>query len=342
MESEDGSKLEYEPTVLKPPLFNLQSDVKEVNEYLQENGYIAFENVIDEEEISVAKSKFWDFLEGLGTGINRNQKETWRNENWPNSFAYGLISEYGMGQSKVSWYLRSNPKVRKIFSSIWGTESLITSFDGGSVFRPPIIHDLGDGEIEEWETKGGWYHVDQDYFANPGLTCYQGLVTLMDVDDSTGGLLIVPKSHQKFESFFSKKPKPRTELQFMSVNYNDLVHLGHPVLVSVPAGSMVIWDSRTVHCNSPFLSKEPKSRDDIIRMVVYICMLPKEGVDEQVLEKRRNAVKEAITSSHWPSKWQPKKSSRSTRTKRGLKDITLSTGILSQQEVDPIVRDLLG
>eukprot|EP01118_Nematostelium_gracile_P005867 TRINITY_DN186_c0_g1_i2.p1 TRINITY_DN186_c0_g1~~TRINITY_DN186_c0_g1_i2.p1 ORF type:complete len:384 (-),score=76.41 TRINITY_DN186_c0_g1_i2:27-1028(-) len=331
-------KKQVEVSFLQPPLFNLQSDYTEVMSFLEENGFIVFEKVLDAEEISLTKSKFWDFLEGLGSGIDRKRKDTWVNANWPNSFNNGIISEHGIGQSKLSWYLRKHPNVRKIFSNIWGTESLLTSFDGGCVFRPPIRY-TGKDKTEDWSTNGGWYHVDQDYFVNSELECYQGFVTLLDADASSGGLVIVPKSQSKFSEYFSKKEKHHSE--FIRIPEDDLSpHFGEPVLLGAPAGSMVIWDSRMVHCNSPPLTK-PRSQTEVIRMVMYICMLPKENASQGILKQRRLAVKNGTTTSHWPTKWHPKKPPRFPRSKYGFKTIGMSTDVLSVGEIDEDIADLI-
>ena len=44
------------------------------------------------------------------------------------------------------------------------------------------------------------------------------------------------------------------------------------------AGDLVLWDSRTIHCNSPAL-KPPTTAlgyrdDELLRAVVYTCMTP--------------------------------------------------------------------
>ena len=65
------------------------------------------------------------------------------------------------------------------------------------------------------------------------------------------------------------------------------------VYVSSKAGDLILWDSRTVHCNSPSPlaskqgeEKEKEENQDLIRLVSYICMLPKSTCDSETLRKR--------------------------------------------------------
>jgi hypothetical protein len=48
------------------------------------------------------------------------------------------------------WHCRSAPAVKRAFASIWGTDDLVTSFDGMCVFRPWQID-------ETWKTIRSWY-----------------------------------------------------------------------------------------------------------------------------------------------------------------------------------------
>jgi hypothetical protein len=72
----------------------------------------------------------------------------------PGSTDIGLINDYGIGQSEFLWYIRGNRNVKKVFSSIWNSEELFTSFDGAGCYR-------NWHKNESWKTKSGWYHCDQ-------------------------------------------------------------------------------------------------------------------------------------------------------------------------------------
>ena len=57
------------------PRFKAGSE--EALEYLDEEGFVVFANVLDSIQTGKALSLMWDYLEELGTGIDRNNKETW-------------------------------------------------------------------------------------------------------------------------------------------------------------------------------------------------------------------------------------------------------------------------
>jgi hypothetical protein len=77
-------------------------------------------------------------------------------------------------------------------------------------------------------------------------------------------------------------------------------------LVHCRAGDLVLWDSRTIHCNAPSISIEERDKDepvDFIRIVAYVSMSPTTLVIGQTLdefrEKRKQMVENNITLTHW-------------------------------------------
>ena len=76
-------------TTLTPPTFKIGDE--KAKEYLAENGLVVFSDVVDEEKNAKAVGLMWDWLEGLGTGIKRNEVKTWANKNWPEMFVNGIF-----------------------------------------------------------------------------------------------------------------------------------------------------------------------------------------------------------------------------------------------------------
>jgi hypothetical protein len=54
-------------------------------------------------------------------------------------------------------------------------------------------------------TQSGWYHVDQGRSLR-GPQCIQGVLTLTDCNESTGGLCIIPKSHLYHDELVDSLP----------------------------------------------------------------------------------------------------------------------------------------
>lgn len=232
--------------------------------------------------------------------------------------------------------------------------SLITSFDGGNAFRPfGLDAEAAAGTAAGtaagmaawrggWKTSGGWYHVDQGP-SNRGKCCVQGLVTLTDATQHTGGLTVIPRSHNKHDLLFAKRSgiNGGGGGDFVRVDrFDTRLGLEAPILVAAKAGDLLLWDSRTVHCNTPALveGNPVQSQPSLLRVAAYICMMPRwlpaayakggnatngggdaaaaidnvdavsdagngcgSGGGESTLAKnRRDAVNTGKTTTHWP------------------------------------------
>lgn len=292
---------------LRPTRFAL-ADMDLWMRHLADEGFVVLAGVVEEQQVAHAYRLLWDFIEGTdkaGT-ISRSDLATWGDSDrgghgWPAGKADGIIHGRGIGQSQVQWYLRSLPPVKRAFAEVWGTEHLVTSFDGAGVFRP-YGHDP-TWRIEK--TDQGWCHVDQAH-KKPGLHCVQGLVTLKDATEHTGGLVVIPGSHRFFGCDVLKRyPEKKDGWNFISLRANDpvLTEGGWgPRLVCAKAGDLLLWDSRTVHCNTLPLTEDESvlKGDDLIRAVCYICMTPAAWCSQEVTGKRRGAFNLGVTTSHWP------------------------------------------
>ena len=101
--------------------------------YMREQGYVVIRGVANASELAHARELLWAFLEGAGVGAVRDRPESWI-RSAPNQ--YGIVWEYGVGQSRLMWFLRTRPRLLRMFSLVWGTSDLITSFEGFSMFPP--------------------------------------------------------------------------------------------------------------------------------------------------------------------------------------------------------------
>ena len=158
------------------------------------------------------------------------------------------------------------------------------------------------------KTSGGWFHVDQGRL-KLGRHCVQGMVSLYDANAHTGGLCLIPGSHKHFERVlqhavwdidFVPLP-PRAALT------KELTQ--RSVVVSCKAGDLILWDSRTVHCNSPaLLPPSPETGQplhDLLRAVLYTCFTPRTMASDTVLRRRREALVCGVGTSHWPHEFRP-------------------------------------
>ena len=51
--------------------------------HLDERGFVVFRGVLDEGEVARANELFFDYLEALGSGVDRNDVNTWGDDRWP-------------------------------------------------------------------------------------------------------------------------------------------------------------------------------------------------------------------------------------------------------------------
>eukprot|EP01047_Picozoa_sp_COSAG01_P024025 COSAG01_NODE_1471_length_10198_cov_4.595703_5_plen_232_part_00 len=179
---------------------------------------------------------------------------------------------------------------------------LISSFDSGNIFRP-----WQEANRPEWKTQGGWWHVDQNAaepISHTGKLCVQGVLTYTDATAATGGLTVIPRSHLAHNAMCERHP-PVFGDYFPLKSTDPLLSLPAQ-LVTAPAGSLLLWDSRTVHCNTPAQvapdagTASPSQALELLRVVSYVCMVPRSFADAETLRNRVGAFEAKEGTSHWP------------------------------------------
>lgn len=169
---------------------------------------------------------------------------------------HGIIKCCGIGHSGFMKRIRGEPGVREAFASAWGQEEpLVCSFDGASI-------------LNNKNKLGLWPHRDQKPSARK--KCYQGLVQLTDY--SGGGLVVWPGTHS-----------------------GESDNAGSAHLVAVPSGTLIMWNSRLLHCNMAPLEEGKE------RCALYVCMMPRSMVSASALKKLESFEKRGITTNHSPA-----------------------------------------
>lgn len=269
--------------------------LKQLNKY----GVAVIPNILNTQEISNMKEGGWNTIEHLTSlckePVDRNKPETWNTWYSLHPAHNMLLQTYSAGHSQFIWDIRQNPKVANVFSKIWSCEpeELLTSYDALSFHLPPEVTGKG------WYQDNDWFHVDAAY-SRSEFECVQGLITGYDVNEDDATLSVLEGSHnlhQKFAEEFKVESNQdwfklsKEELDFYYENdcrrHN----------IKAKAGSLVLWDSRTVHCGMEPLKtrKEPN-----FRLVTYVCMTPRKWCSDKNLATRRNALEELYMTSHCP------------------------------------------
>jgi hypothetical protein len=283
---------EYEFTKYSTNLENLK-------ETLQKYGVAIIPSVLNPEECSNISSGIWDFLEYISQNwsipINRNNQDSWKGFYDLYPLHSMLLKNWYIGHAQVCWDVRQNIKILNIFSHLWNCEpeELLSSFDGFSFHLPPEITNRG------WYKNKLWLHVDQSFTDN-SFKCIQSWVTAYDIDEGDATLAFLEKSHLFHEDFgreFDIKDKSNwyklndDEKQFY-IN-NDCILKK----IKCPKGSLVLWDSRTIHCGIEPLRNRIKPN---FRAIIYLCYLPRSLSTQKQIEKKIKAFEKLRTTSHWP------------------------------------------
>lgn len=272
------------------------------------HGIAILENVLNEEECAKMLKGAWDFFEDLLPELKRDDQTTWRAISDLKPLHGMLFQHWGIGHAQYVWDLRYNPKIIEIYQVIWrnimttrvtGDEptkevnNLKVSFDGASFGIPPEVTNKG------WNNKD-WFHVDQS-FQNKGLQCIQSWVTSEDVEVGDATLSVLRGSNLLHDSIYpDNKQNTKTDwYRFTPTELKEYYPDCERVDVTCKAGSMVFWDSRTVHLGRGPIRKRVTPR---LRNVVYLCYMPDFMVPEKILKKRLKAYQELRTTSHWPNK----------------------------------------
>lgn len=265
---------------------------------LEKYGVAIVPGVLDDKECEDLLSGMWSYFEHTtqkwSKPIARNDSSTWRG--FYNMFPiHSMLFQYfNIGHTQAIWDVRQNPKVIDVFKELWGTSDLLVSFDGAS-FSPP--HET---------TKRGifrkvWMHTDQSYTRN-GFECVQGWVTALPVNPGDATLAVLEGSHRLHKQVGEKfgitdkgdwyKLTPEQQAYYLEQECQFQ-------RIECPKGSLVLWDSRTIHCGVEALKTRAQPN---FRCVAYVCYMPRAQCCAKNLQKKIKAFEEMRMTTHWPCK----------------------------------------
>jgi ectoine hydroxylase-related dioxygenase (phytanoyl-CoA dioxygenase family) len=264
-------------------------------------GVAIIPNVLDESECNKMVSMIWDFFEHVSqkweTPINRNDEKTWREFYKLYPLHSMLIQHWGIGHAQASWDLRQNMNIIEIFAYFWNcnVEDLLVSFDGLSFNLPPEVTKKG------WNRGNTWYHTDQSFTISE-FKCIQSFITGLDINEYDATLSFMEgsnKYHDEFKNTYNVTDKTdwyKLTKEQESFYFDKGCHIKN---IKCPKGSLVFWDSRTIHCG---IEADKRRNIANIRAVIYLCYMPRILCDEKNLKKKQNAFNELRTTNHYPCK----------------------------------------
>lgn len=279
------------PPHTEVPKFAIGSDG--ARDYLEEHGFCVCSGALTTAECDGVLDGMWEFLESLGTGIQRAEPRTWTDAAWPDQGGLGLICNAGVTHTDWAWRVRGHEQVVNAWSSVLDLppSELIASLDCLSMFRP-----WGLAEAEpSWRTRGAWWHVDQtvDTRTNEAgqevggtqREYIQGFVTIVDTSEESGGFAVVDGSHVNF-----------AELDADEVARAAACATG--IIPALTKGDLLLWDARALHCSYPGVptgtaagseaATGQAAQAELLRATVHMCLSPKALATSEVLEQVRS------------------------------------------------------
>ena len=302
-------------------------DPDKIVESLDKNGFVIIKNVLNSEECKNVIDGAWKCLEKASvdfrTPIDRNNPETWSCIDELSTYK-NIFKHYGFAHSDFMWDVRQNEKILKIFSLLYNqpTEKLLASFDGFSFQAPPEIINRG------WFDKDYWFHVDQSY-TRPEKEVYQSWVTARDVQPGDFTISFFVGSHKSFKDFGKRfdicnkkdfyKLRTKEQMAFYESRHNRID-------VTCLAGSLVIWDSRLLHCN---VRPRRERKEANFRTICFISYGPRlSGIKfKNLIKKRKDLFEKRSATGHWAnSRVYASKHNDEKRRRKRIKCITDEPG----------------
>jgi hypothetical protein len=294
---------------------------------LEELGYCVIPQVLSTSEAELLYQRAWhEFIEKAWPNCRLDDRSNWK-EAFPMHNTMGIFAGPA-GQTQVMWDLRQDQRIVDVFAQVWNTNDLIVSMDGLSFMCPPEIR---EGFIKPWP------HVDQailrrqDNVAhsnNPPIGfvsesllktepyTVQGQFLFEDSCDGDGGFYCIPKSHLRFSEFapnleaFDTLELSENERDGLREDYIDdffqhsrdeSENSYSKKHVTALRGSLILWDSRTVHWNQHANKDRPHKDTPKVRMVGYLCYVPKARLTtDEGKALRKEAFEKGVATGHNP------------------------------------------
>lgn len=234
---------------------------------LSEHGVCLVTGVLDEKECHRFES-LWsaDLAALLGsskTEANKSAALQFRKEGvrtWPDKWSSilgkkGMASQRGLPHGEFAWESRLHSGVRKTFADVFetSTDSLAVGLD--CVFWSGADAPAADSNVE-------WLHCDQNHRTGLTWPCVQGVLYVWSSEGEKASTTVVwPGSHQGVYDEIMQDGtaiKHGRSMSGQSVKLSQLSssHLRQKLMdaamascrrVPCPAGSLLLWDSRTIH-----------------------------------------------------------------------------------------------
>lgn len=260
------------------------SDHKNWLIHLEEEGFVVLHNIISSEDAELATEMFKKEFCSVSPRFNWEDKNTWLPDNCPMIWNKSSVVYNGFGQSDSNWFIRTNSYTKQAFSYVYGTDDLVTSFDGLSLF------------LSDTQKSTSWLHQDQR--PSDDRLSVQAVLNILPCNEFDAGFICVPKSHKNYIPSDAK-----TDWMMLPKDDHNQ-KLAQKILT--PPRSLILFNSKTIHSNIGMVKNHPNG-NHINRLSAYTTFVPRERQTPEVLAARKKCYFTGVSTSHWADRLEPKK-----------------------------------
>jgi len=218
----------------------------EIEAFFLENGFVVVRDAVPDELRAQVVADLWKAA-GFEDGQPPSDLDAvdWTNDVYRSLYNTGkgfVGSRPCVGQAPTA--VRERPELVRVFQRLLHQDALYAKFDRYGLMRPTDRH-------PEWKTDRGFVHWDQNPTLEPRFARVQGVVALTEHTSTSGGFWAIPKfCGERYTRWAATFPRTTDDGMLIDVTDNCLRHR-HAQKITMRAGSICIWDSRTPHGNWP-------------------------------------------------------------------------------------------
>ena len=249
---------------LAPPRIDVHDSVA-IRASLEKHGFACVRSAVAADELVHARNLLWNFLEGHeAPHMTQRRPVGWRRGHpttWIEGHGDALMTSTTHNESM--WFVRSRPGVLAGFAAAYQVpeNQLVADFDRMSINLPTSSGNEAALRVSDRRYPHGKLGVAQemnthwtDYYG-PDHTNYYAIVPLFDMNQQTGATALVPGSHKKVKEIQAVRDKNwvgtgkdrrwvgKGSPFIEPFSSNGLM----PVVTSVKAGDMCLFDTATYH-----------------------------------------------------------------------------------------------
>ena len=265
--------------------------------FWRHNGYVVIPNAVPEDHVDRLVHLLWEFEEK-----DPHDKRTWyrapRKEiEMTELVNSGMVEIYN---HQYLWDNRQSPRIYDAFVDIWGTEKLWVSIDRANLNFP----------VREGFEFAGFIHWDIDTSDPDRQNNVQGVLSLSDTTEETGGFQCIPELYRTFDEWVLTQPDNRNPFQPDTTGFEI-------EKIVTKKGDLLIWNSMLAHGIRP-------NHSDVPRIAQYIALTPAQEDNQELRDWRTKSWSDRIPPEGYafpgdPRKWEQTKYARAELTELGRK-----------------------